>query len=1197
MIPEKQTTQGFVTSKQSLQGSITAKQSLQGNTNDGNHMAGSITIGRPLATIKVNEIEGGHKITVTDPSGVQELNIMDGVDGKDGAVGPQGPKGDKGDIGATGPQGEEGPQGEIGPKGEKGDKGDKGDTGATGANGKDGKDGAVGPQGPKGDKGDTGPQGPAGSDATVTAANIKTALGYTAAKQTDVDNLSKEIVDQKEALSDYALKSEIPTIPVESVNGKIGVVMLDAEDVGADPARTAETKVSEHNISTATHSDIRLLIEGLTIRLNALANSDDTTLDQMAEVVAYIKSNRTLIESITTDKISVADIVNNLTTNVSNKPLSAAQGVVLKGLIDALQTAVSGIKVPTKTSELTNDSGFLTQHQSLADYAKKTELPTKTSQLTNDSGFLTQHQDLTDYAKKSEIPTKAEDIDAEPSGTTETKVSEHNASTNAHNDIRLLIDGLTTRLNALADSDDTTLDQMAEVVDYIKDNRGLIESITTTKVNIADIVNNLTTNVSNKPLSAAQGVALKTLIDKIVVPTLLSQLGEDSTHRLVTDAEKEAWNKKSNFSGNYNDLTNKPPIPSKVSELENDEKYLKEIPSEYITEEELEAKKYLTQHQDLTPYAKNEDLNKHKNDDTIHITQQERTAWNNKSNFSGSYNDLTNKPTIPSTPEQIGADPKGTATTQVGTHNTNTSAHNDIRLLIEGLTSRLNALANSTDEDLDQMAEIVAYIKSNKSLIESITTSKVNVTDIINNLTTNVSNKPLSAAQGVVLKKLIDDLQLAISDVSGTVEITSGNPTKNGTVLTINPDGEEVNIYEAKEVDEMFGILSNEIADLNESKQPKGNYALTSDIPTKVSQLTNDKNYINSIPSEYITETELTAKGYLTSITTENITKALGYTPVNQQTLPLVYYATEAGDATPDGEWEFSIYVISAPDGTLKARDLIIDPNYNIYRITSTASSNIVLCEKLASLPKPTSNEITSALGYTPANKKDMPSYGVCDTAAETAAKTVTVSNENFKLTEGAMVLVKFTNQNSASTPTLNVNGTGAKPMYRYGTTASSTGTSTTGWRAGAVQIFVYDGVGWVRDYWENTTYSNASLGQGYATCATAEATVAKVATLSSYSATTGGVVSVKFTYAVPASATLNINSKGAKPIYYRGVAITADVIKAGDVATFIYNGSQYHLLSVDRWQGDIDGILSSAETWTFTLEDGSTVTKKVVLA
>ena len=100
---------------------------------------------------------------------------------------------------------------------------------------------------------------------------------------------------------------------------------------------TSESKVAAHNTGTDTHSDIRLLIQGLTDRLNALADSDDTTLDQMSEVVAYIKSNKSLIDAITTGKVSVADIVDNLTTNVSNKPLSAAQGVVIKALIDALR--------------------------------------------------------------------------------------------------------------------------------------------------------------------------------------------------------------------------------------------------------------------------------------------------------------------------------------------------------------------------------------------------------------------------------------------------------------------------------------------------------------------------------------------------------------------------------------------------------------------------------------------------------------------------------------------------------------------------------------------------------------------------------------------------------------------------------------------------------------------------------------------
>lgn len=146
-------------------------------------------------------------------------------------------------------------------------------------------------------------------------------------------------------------------------------------------------------------------------------------------------------------------------------------------------------------------------------------------------------------------------------------ISEHNVSDTSHNDIRLLIDGLTARLTAIADSDDETLDQMSELIAYIKSNKSLIDSITTDKINVADIIDNLTTNVSNRPLSAKQGVVLKALIDAITIPTLLSQLSEDSTHRLVTDAEKESWNNKSNFSGKYSDLSD---IPSFTLKLHTD---------------------------------------------------------------------------------------------------------------------------------------------------------------------------------------------------------------------------------------------------------------------------------------------------------------------------------------------------------------------------------------------------------------------------------------------------------------------------------------------------------------------------------------------------------------------------------------------------------------------------------------------------
>lgn len=107
-----------------------------------------------------------------------------------------------------------------------------------------------------------------------------------------------------------------------------------------DKAASVNEDLQTHNSSPTAHDDMRNLISGLTTRLNALADSDDTTLDQLSEIVAYIKNNKSLIDNVTTSKVNVSDIIDNLISTAVNKPLSAKQGKVIKDLIDALTTAV-----------------------------------------------------------------------------------------------------------------------------------------------------------------------------------------------------------------------------------------------------------------------------------------------------------------------------------------------------------------------------------------------------------------------------------------------------------------------------------------------------------------------------------------------------------------------------------------------------------------------------------------------------------------------------------------------------------------------------------------------------------------------------------------------------------------------------------------------------------------------------------------
>lgn len=238
------------------------------------------------------------------------------------------------------------------------------------------------------------------ADAKATGDEIKRVEGLIPS----VEGLAKtdEIPTKPEDIGAQPKGDYLTEAPVTAVNGKTGAVVLGAPDVGAEPVGAAAGAVSAHNGSNAAHSDIRLLIEELANRLNALANSTDTDLDQLAEIVAYIKSNKSLIDGITTSKVSVSDIVNNLTTNVANRPLSAAQGVALKALFDKVPAwALAADKPGYSKSEVglsnvdnvrqysaSNPPPYPVTSVNGQTGAVVVDVPTMVSQLTNDSKFI-----------------------------------------------------------------------------------------------------------------------------------------------------------------------------------------------------------------------------------------------------------------------------------------------------------------------------------------------------------------------------------------------------------------------------------------------------------------------------------------------------------------------------------------------------------------------------------------------------------------------------------------------------------------------------------------------------------------------------------------------------------------------------------------------------------------------------------------
>jgi len=107
--------------------------------------------------------------------------------------------------------------------------------------------------------------------------------------------------------------------------------------------------------------------------------------------------------------------------------------------------------------------------------------------------------------------------------------------------------------------------------------------------------------------------------------------------------------------------------------------------------------------------------------------------------------------------------------------------------------------------------------------------------------------------------------------------------------------------------------------------------------------------------------------------------------------------------------------------------------------------------------------------------------------------------------------------------------------------------------------------------YWQTlakgiSNVSPEALGIGYGISQNTGAS--KTATLADYTLTINGIVAVTFADDVPANATLNINSQGAKAIYYRGSALVANVIRGGDTVTFAYDGTRYNVLCIDGGAG-----------------------------
>ena len=466
--------------------------------------------------------------------------------------------------------------------------------------------------------------------------------------------------------------------------------------------------------------------------------------------------------------------------------------VATSGEID-LSDYVTTAQLNTKADKVhTHSYEDLTEKPTLfsgkyADLIGKPTIPTKTSDITNDSNFVTtsqlntkadtihthSYEDLTD--KPTLFSGKYADLTGKP--TIPTKVSELTNDSSFATTVQLSTKANTVHTHDYADLENKPILFSGKYIDLL--DKPTIPSKTSELTNDSNFVDatalatkaNLThshsySDLEDKPILFSG--AYKDLTGKPTIPTKISELTNDSSFATTSQLNTEL-NKKANtshthvysdildapvsFSGNYKDLINKPTIPTKVSDLENDENF--------ATTSQLNSGLNTKANSTHThSYAELEDL------PTL---------------FSGNYNDLLNKPKIPTVVSDLTNDLNFVDTTALATKSDKTHTHSYSSLTdLPTLKTRVS--------DMDDATNYMTITQITTELNKKANTSHTHTFDDLNGFfydgdTTNIiiptKLGQLNNDMNFVTKSYVDEQISNIDKNAGNVGDTSLFATKS----------------------------------------------------------------------------------------------------------------------------------------------------------------------------------------------------------------------------------------------------------------------------------------------------------------------------------------------------------------------------------------------------------------------------------
>ena len=490
--------------------------------------------------------------------------------------------------------------------------------------------------------------------------------------------------------------------------------------------------------------------------------------------------------------------------------------------VGADTTSVSGLNIPTKLSELTNDTGYITS-AALTDYALSADIPTLVSQLTNDSNYVTSSDlESKGYQTADQCKEVVADLIGSAPEALDTLQEIADALGNDPNFATTITTLIGQKLSITTyETDKATFALKSEIpTDYVSTsditNYLLITDAESTYAKITDLSNYVETStlsnyytksevddklteveskltdVDNKVTTVDNRV---TEVDSKVsdVDTKVTEVSNKVTEvdSRVTEVDTKLTNAVDEFQSTLTNYVTTDTFSSTLSTTLADYAKLTDIPTDYLTASDLtdyitESDLQTTLSSTLESYAKTEDLP----DVSDMLTKTEAAAtYQEKGNY------LTE---IPS--EYI----------------TETELENKGYQTEEQVQAAIAELVNSAPEALDTLQELAAAINNDSDFAATVATQIGQKVDT----STYEADKETFA-----LKTDLPTTTSELTNDSGYITETEANA-----------------VY-----------------------QPVGDYALKSELPVNVSELNNDAGYVTDSQIPKATSELINDSGYITS--------------------------------------------------------------------------------------------------------------------------------------------------------------------------------------------------------------------------------------------------------------------------------------------------------------------------------------------